>query len=150
MNSTDAISLPSRLDWRRKGGDAGVRFPMNSPRLLAAALALCCATSQATELSLEQWENTFVPAVTKLLCRDESYFRQCFATSPERCEKEAIVATRICLLDLSPKLPKTFTSIEQAMQVGAAVGRCAGTTMELSLLRSKISGPKCNDPSAWK
>ncbi len=123
---------------------------MNSPRLFAATMALCCAISQASELSQDQWANIFVPAFTNVMCSDKSYFRHCFATSPERCQKEAISATRICLLDLSPKLPKTFTSREQSVQAGTTVGQCAGTTMELSLLRSKISDPKCNDPNAWK
>jgi len=128
---------------------------MTSDRLLSFVLALTLAgltisvRAADTVVSKERWLSDMRIVLPSLFCKDGTYFRECFKANATVCHSTATEATKSCLRQFEPEIPKQLQQPNDGTFWGNKVGVCAGTIFEITLKQSRVNNAKCNDPSLW-
>jgi hypothetical protein len=116
--------------------------------VMGLALLALGPPARAQEAAKADWMAGMKTVLPTAFCAEGMYFRSCFRIDAQECERVAASATRICLDDLSSKIPATLKQ-SSGTEWGTKVGSCAGQAFEVALAKKKVKSPKCNDPSAW-
>jgi len=126
----------------------------NSNRLLLLfILSITSALSSqlfAEEVSKDIWNDRMTTVLPAFFCKSSSYFRQCFSVSAQECEETAASVSRICLANLSGKIPNSLTLPEEGQYWGTKIGECAGNAYEVVLMEHLIHSSECQDISNWQ
>jgi hypothetical protein len=59
-----------------------------------------------TVISREQFVETMKTAIPNAFCSEKQYFRKCFKITEDECIKEAMRATKVCLISLKEEMPE--------------------------------------------
>lgn len=98
-------------------------------------------------VSQDYWVAYMAKVLPPELCKDGSYFRECFKITKEECDTEAKKATDTCLNDQKKDYPATFQQPVDGKNYGRKLGECTGLKFELALATKRIQSDKCHDPS---
>ena len=123
---------------------------MYATRIGLAAILSACAVAQAATVDKKTWMDGMATAVPTLFCAPKQYFRQCFKVSAAECEDTSASAVRVCLNKNKDQIPDVLNQPEDGQRLGNIIGRCAGVTYEIALMKKRSSDPKCNDPNNWR
>jgi hypothetical protein len=90
-------------------------------------------------------------------CTDASFFRSCFDVTLEECREVMAEVGEACFAENEPDMPDFLLLPEDSPEFGkdgalfwkAVIGQCVGGAYEEKLSEKRISGGKCDDPSAW-
>ncbi|MFO8052734.1 MAG: hypothetical protein R6U54_02075 [Candidatus Omnitrophota bacterium] len=107
-------------------------------------------TVSAEEVPKDSWVDSVSTALPTAFCQSHQYFRQCFKISQVECEETATSATRVCINKFKDKIPNVLQQPEDGNYWGSIIGKCTGETLETTLIKKRISNPKCDNPDNWK
>lgn len=114
-------------------------------RLSTLALLVASGLAHAGSVPREKWIDQFSTAWPTLACSaEDGFFRACFSTSAERCEKVALSSVRVCLEKSKDDIPAQITSRDMSASLGKAVGTCAGANRAVALARERTRNAKCD------
>lgn len=99
--------------------------------------------SQAIEVSQADWIKGMTTALPAMMCKEKSYFRNCYAVTAQECEKTALSATHICLEKNKDKMPTVFNQPEDGTNWGFIVGGCAGKNYDATFKSKKVNSDQC-------
>ena len=117
---------------------------------LITAISILSFSTQAVEVSKNDWVNAMLTALPAHLCKPNSFFRQCSSVTASECELAAASATRICLNKNINVIPSTLEQPKDGTHWGIIVGKCAGETYNVSLAKKYIKNEKCTNINNWK
>ena len=117
---------------------------------LLLAIALLSKASNATELPREQWMGYMEAALPTYQCQNQTYFRQCFNITQEKCEDVMASATRTCLSKFEESIPATLVQPKDGTFWGSKVGACAGTAYDATLKEEHTNTARCKNPNLWR
>lgn len=118
--------------------------------LLLVGLYASWSNAADVIVSKEQFVEAMKTALPNAFCAEHQYFRKCFKVSEDDCIKEAMRATKTCLISMNEDLPPKLKQPDDGRKWGAKVGTCAGTGYETSLIKKKVDSADCKDTSKWK
>ncbi len=119
-------------------------------RLLIAGLVSIPLLAFAQTAGKKEWMDYVAKGMPAAFCSPQAYFRQCFNVTAQECEAAATSATRTCLDKHGNDIPATLAMPRDGQQWGGVIGKCAGTSTELAMVKKRISNAKCNDPRQWQ
>jgi hypothetical protein len=121
---------------------------------LALILVISSVSLHAKEKEVIIDKKLFVDSMKTALpnafCNEAQYFRKCYNITEDECIKEAMRATKVCLISMEGKMPAKFRQPKDGSEWGSKIGACSGTNYETSLRSKKISSKECNDPAKWR
>jgi hypothetical protein len=89
-------------------------------------------------------------SLPKLFCDEKTYFRKCFQISAEECATTANSAVADCAKDDHKRLPASFKQPEDGRKWGQAIGTCAGSKFEQTMVAKMVTSADCKNPEKWK
>lgn len=96
------------------------------------------------------WKTYMLKALPPELCKDKSYFRECFTITAEICNTEATKATSTCIKEQEKGYPDPFNQPDDGRKYGRKLGECTGLKFEMALAGKRNTANKdCNDPTKW-
>lgn len=119
-------------------------------RILITGLVALPLLAFAQTAGKKEWMDYVAKGMPEAFCTPQAYFRQCFSVTAQECESAATTATRTCLDKHGGDIPGTLTMPRDGQHWGGVIGKCAGTSTEMAMLKKRISNAKCNDPRQWQ
>jgi hypothetical protein len=139
-SGTFEISMMKIFSYSRSRGASSL------VRLGLLGLVLASTGAAGGEIPREKWMDFFSTAWPTLVCSaEDGFFRTCFSSSAERCEKVALSSVRVCLERSKDDIPPAISSIEMSTRWGKIVGSCAGRNLAIALLPEATPTPKCKE-----
>ena len=108
--------------------------------VVGAALGTAGCKKQASK---GYWIREMAKKLPRELCKDGTYFRECFQVSHQECLSVAREVTKECLEQVRSQLPKTLMQPHDGRRWGGKVGACAGTAFEKRLIKRRHVTARC-------
>jgi hypothetical protein len=93
-----------------------------------AVIMLMVASSclgQVRQVPREKWVLHMESGLPTMLCSPGSVIRECFSLSQKECEQGMASATRVCIGNLSSRIPEEISLPIEGQRLGGDVGDCA-------------------------
>lgn len=102
------------------------------------------------EMKREDWTKAMAAMLPGLLCKEGTFFMECFSITKEECVKVSTEKFNQCAEKNAAKMPAVLKLPEDGKTWGGSIGYCTGVDFTSSLSsKLKTDNPKCLDSKAW-
>jgi hypothetical protein len=113
------------------------------PVLVLMLVTFAFGSAGCKQASKKRWISEMSEKLPGELCKEGTYFRECFRVDRAECEKVAQRTTDKCLEQYRSQIPRILKQPRDGRHWGGKVGACAGTAYEKQLLHKRHITPKC-------
>lgn len=117
--------------------------------ICALASLILCATAHSQTVQKHDWLDQMPTALPVAFCQPNTWYRQCFSVTAQRCEQVAASASRVCASKHSGDMPDVLQQPVDGRKWGEIIGNCAGTTYASTLQSEFLRTDKCSNSNNW-
>lgn len=107
------------------------------------------AGKEANQIDRDDWISQMTDALPGALCKEGSYFRDCFKMTMDECKQSFQAISSACTGKFKAEMPETLTQPADGEKWGGKVGECAGEEFDTKNSAKRSDLEKCNDASNW-
>lgn len=78
------------------------------------------------------------------LCAENLIFRECFKVTEDECIREALRATKTCLMSMENEMPEKLRQPQDGVKWGEKIGTCIGNNYVIRLKDKQVNSKKCD------